>query len=414
MRTLIRSLVVGGVSLVGLGNPGWVAAQAPAPGNAAVAPAQLAWLDNLDAALAQAAAERKLVLVHFWNDNCPPCVGVERNVLSRPDVQQAIGSQFVPVKIKVDDQPQLAQRFRVDRWPTDLILSANGQELYRTVSSQNAQQYLAVLTRVSESTRAALSATQEVARSANSWSERMATMVPGGRAAPATGANANFQAQAGQPTGDTAARSSFQASLPERSPFPAPPSAAPQAQPNTATPPSFERLGTSPRAANAPLAGGAPPVGALPAGPGAAPVAPGLPPSASPPAGPTAGAAPLGLEGFCPVTLQETRRWRRGDARWGVIHRDRTYLFAGPEEQRRFLENPDRFAPMLSGYDPVRYLEQGQLVDGRRQHGVWFHQQMFLFADEASLERFWKSPEAFIPRVEQAMRAASGDNSVRR
>ena len=78
-----------------------------------------------------------------------------------------------------------------------------------------------------------------------------------------------------------------------------------------------------------------------------------------------------------------------------------------------FLENPDKFAPMLSGYDPVRYAEQGQLVDGRRQHGVWYRNQMYLFADEVSLEKFWKNPDMVVPRVEQAMRATAG-GGVRR
>jgi protein disulfide-isomerase len=120
------------------------------------------------------------------------------------------------------------------------------------------------------------------------------------------------------------------------------------------------------------------------------------------------------LEGYCPVTLFETRKWRRADARWGVVHRDRTYLFAGPDQQQKFLEDPDRYAPMLSGFDPVRYLEQGQLVEGRRQHGLWYRNQMFLFADEASLEQFWKNAEDFAPRVEQAMQRPVAGGPIRR
>jgi protein disulfide-isomerase len=122
----------------------------------------------------------------------------------------------------------------------------------------------------------------------------------------------------------------------------------------------------------------------------------------------------IGLDGYCPVTLFETRKWRRADPQWGVVHRDRTYLFVGRDQQQRFLEDPDRYAPMLSGYDPVRYLEQGQLVEGRRQHGLWYRNQMFLFADEASLEQFWKNAEAFAPRVEQAMQGPVAGGPLRR
>jgi thiol-disulfide isomerase/thioredoxin len=116
-------------------------------GTPADAAAPLVWLENVDVALQQAAAQQRLVLVHFWSDNCPPCVGVERNVLSRPDVQRAIQASFVPVKIKVDNQPRVAERFRVDRWPTDLILLPDGQELIRSVSSQDPARYVAFLNR---------------------------------------------------------------------------------------------------------------------------------------------------------------------------------------------------------------------------------------------------------------------------
>ncbi|HPP53074.1 MAG TPA: thioredoxin domain-containing protein, partial [Thermoguttaceae bacterium] len=61
------------------------------------------------------------------------------------------------------------------------------------------------------------------------------------------------------------------------------------------------------------------------------------------------GLPPLGLEGYCPVELVEKRRWVLGTHPWGVIHQGRTYMCAGPEEQKRFLANPDRYAPVLSG-----------------------------------------------------------------
>ncbi len=104
------------------------------------------------------------------------------------------------------------------------------------------------------------------------------------------------------------------------------------------------------------------------------------------------------------VTLVEQRKWAKGDVRFGAVHRGRTFLFAGQEEQQRFLANPDHFSPMLAGYDPVAFTEQRQFVEGRREHGVTYQDRVYLFSDEASLERFWKSPEQFVPVVQQAMR----------
>jgi hypothetical protein len=53
---------------------------------------------------------------------------------------------------------------------------------------------------------------------------------------------------------------------------------------------------------------------------------------------------PLGLEGYCPVTLAEKGVWTEGRAQWGVRHRGRTYLFAGPEQQQ-----PDGADPLQVG-----------------------------------------------------------------
>ena len=92
-----------------------------------------------------------------------------------------------------------------------------------------------------------------------------------------------------------------------------------------------------------------------------------------------------------------------GDRRWGAIHRGRTYLFSGPEEQRRFFSDPDRYSPAVSGNDIILATEQGQAVPGMREHGVFFGNRIYLFSSEATLERFAKNPNQY---ANQAMAAA--------
>ncbi len=95
----------------------------------------------------------------------------------------------------------------------------------------------------------------------------------------------------------------------------------------------------------------------------------------------------------------------------GAIHRGRTYLFAGPEEQRRFFADPDRYAPAASGNDVVLATEQGQAVPGMRQHGVFFPERLpnhvYLFSSEATLEKFAKNPSLYANQALGATR--SGD-----
>ncbi len=150
--------------------------------------------------------------------------------------------------------------------------------------------------------------------------------------------------------------------------------------------------------------------------------APSSPPvtEAQPPAAPVASAAPvrqspkpkveippgnppLALEGYCPVSLTDKQRWVLGNPRWGARHEGRTYLFAGPEEQQKFLANPDRYAPVLSGMDVVQLVESTQLTEGRREYGAWFGGRVYLFSSEESYQKFSLDPYRYINGLPQAV-----------
>lgn len=101
---------------------------------------------------------------------------------------------------------------------------------------------------------------------------------------------------------------------------------------------------------------------------------------------------PFGLDGYCPVQLVENDRWQKGNKDWGVIHRGRVYLFVGQEEQRRFLTDPDRYAPVSSGNDVVLAAEVGHAVPGFREFGAKFDGHVYLFASEGTLKKFESNP----------------------
>jgi YHS domain-containing protein len=114
------------------------------------------------------------------------------------------------------------------------------------------------------------------------------------------------------------------------------------------------------------------------------------------------GNPPWGLEGYCPVALLEHSKWVKGDSRWGVVHRGHTYLFSSVDAKQRFWANPDRYTPALSGIDPVIFADSGQRVEGSRSKGVVYLDQVYLFANEQSLQRFWRSPKGYAEQVRQA------------
>jgi YHS domain-containing protein len=128
----------------------------------------------------------------------------------------------------------------------------------------------------------------------------------------------------------------------------------------------------------------------------------------TPPAVPAAakvdpyGTMPLGMEGYCPVTLAEKGQWVEGRAQWGARHRGRTYLFAGEAQQRAFLADPDRFAPALSGDDAVMAFDAGKSVPGQRRYGVTYQSRIYLFSSPESRTTFSANPQRYTARVAMA------------
>lgn len=126
------------------------------------------------------------------------------------------------------------------------------------------------------------------------------------------------------------------------------------------------------------------------------------------------GSMPLGLEGYCPVTLADRGVWTEGRAQWGVRHRGRTYLFAGPEQQQAFLAAPDRYAPALSGDDPVVVVDQRRSMPGRRAYGVTYQSRMYLFSSPETRAQFAANPERYTTPVMLAERPAPPTDITRR
>jgi YHS domain-containing protein/thiol-disulfide isomerase/thioredoxin len=130
----------------------------------------------------------------------------------------------------------------------------------------------------------------------------------------------------------------------------------------------------------------------------------------SKPSAPTS--LPIGMEGYCPVTLVEKSTWQVGDRRWGATFEGHTYLFASEENQKKFLANPVRFSPISSGFDPVIKLDQGKDVPGLRKHGVYFQNRILLFSSETSLSSFSKNPSRYLQSL-GAQRVGYPSNSLK-
>ena len=106
------------------------------------AKSQVSWIEDLTVAQQTAASRNQLLLLHFTADWCGPCQRLEKKVFCEPSFGYALNSEFVPCKINVTQHPELATRFGVTAWPTDVLLTPDGKEVHRMVSPQLAERYL--------------------------------------------------------------------------------------------------------------------------------------------------------------------------------------------------------------------------------------------------------------------------------
>jgi protein disulfide-isomerase len=363
---------------------------------ASVAAAQggIRWQGDLAQACGIAQRDQRLVLLHFYTENCGPCQMLEHNVFPNPAVSRAVAENYVPVKLDAARERQLAQHYGVRQFPTDVILDSEGRVIYHTVSPQDPTQYTRLLRGVAnDHLPAPRVASNLPSERANPYGPngRQETTQPNRTWTPSPPAEVNSRPDGGfysnsyrppqlSPTPGHQAGGEAR-TMPYESRYArqySPQTPAPHARPYTAA--------------------AQPPNGLANSRPSAEPNG-GTPPAAG------TEPAPQALDGFCPVSLADQEMWVKGDPKWGAVHRGRTYLFASAEHQRRFLANPDHYSPVLSGYDPVLFIEQGTLQPGHRSHGMWFRGKTYLFADEASLQRFTESADYFAQKTHEIMMA---------
>jgi thioredoxin 1 len=89
------------------------------------------WNTDLNTGLINAQKLNKLIFVDFYADWCGYCSELEEKTYPDANVQQVFAQKYVLVKINVDQNPDLASKYKVYGLPTLIILDANGNEIKR-------------------------------------------------------------------------------------------------------------------------------------------------------------------------------------------------------------------------------------------------------------------------------------------
>ena len=116
----------------------------------------------------------------------------------------------------------------------------------------------------------------------------------------------------------------------------------------------------------------------------------------------------FGLGGKCPVSLIQNGNWVDGNKKFGCVHRGKTYLFADAEKLSLFQQKPEKYSPILAGFDPVVFHQHGELVEGQEKHGVFMgkapNHRIVLFTSAQSRDQFQKNPKKFMATVRLAIK----------
>jgi len=104
---------------------------------------------------------------------------------------------------------------------------------------------------------------------------------------------------------------------------------------------------------------------------------------------------PVALDGFCLYELSQHERWVHGDPKWSAVHHGRTYLFSREDYRRRFLADPDRYAPAYAGYDPVLVVEGNRFLPGKTDFCVHYDGRLYTFSSAVTLARFQRDTSRY-------------------
>lgn len=338
----------------------------------------IAWRSDLESALRESRTLNRPVWIHVTADWCQPCRSLETFVFKNPTLIRTINERVIPFRAEFDHSTAIIERYQVDCIPFDILLTSDGQVISRRRSPHSVDEFTALIQSIPAPSAQASLLGQ--ARSGGDSPEDAAGKQP--EIPPLVNTLRNTQPEQSV-FNPFASETESGIAEPQPAVTPSGGMIRPTSPFETATPPTVSaRAGNSDALAQ------------------------------------TSHSSPTGvnhrfaLGGDCPVTLILENRWSAGDPRFGCRHRGQTYLFASAEYLEKFWNDPDRYSPVLAGYDPVIYQEQGQLVLGDKSNGLFMHedgvQQIVLFYSAANCEKFRAQPDKYVETIRQAVRLAIG------
>jgi len=105
---------------------------------------RIPWRTNLSGAQSEARAQNKPVFAYFTATWCGPCQSMKKTTWSDKKVEEAL-SAYVPVKLDVDENTQLAMQYKASSIPLFVVMDDQGNVKASTSGALGPSEFLAWL-----------------------------------------------------------------------------------------------------------------------------------------------------------------------------------------------------------------------------------------------------------------------------
>lgn len=100
---------------------------------------------SFDAALKEAAAEKKIVMVDFYTGACVPCKRMDLTTWLDPGVASFLAERAISLRLDAFKEPGLSARYRLREYPTTLLVRPDGTVIDRLLGFLPPDKFLAEL-----------------------------------------------------------------------------------------------------------------------------------------------------------------------------------------------------------------------------------------------------------------------------
>ena len=101
------------------------------------------------------------------------------------------------------------------------------------------------------------------------------------------------------------------------------------------------------------------------------------------------------MSGFCPVTILDSKEWKKGEASVATTYDNRIYYFVNEDAKTTFLAQPAKYVPAFGGDCSVCIVNVNNRIAGSVFHSIRHKGRLFLFPQDDTKKMFKENPAKY-------------------